>query len=124
MSGASNPAENKLASPWLVFVPSAAPGMPGRKSQIYHTSKAAQGARLDVRCRPPPHRWYPPTRLFPDQLGRTAKLDVSRMVFRVLQHIDLVDATRGDGAVVADTSFIAQLVDECLFVVSWNKTPW
>lgn len=37
---------------------------------------------------------------------------------------DLVILDSPPSAAVADTSLLAQFVDDCLFVVSWNKTPW
>ncbi|HYT92007.1 MAG TPA: polysaccharide biosynthesis tyrosine autokinase, partial [Gemmataceae bacterium] len=37
---------------------------------------------------------------------------------------DLLVLDSPPSATVADTSLVAQLADECLFVVSWNKTPW
>ena len=37
---------------------------------------------------------------------------------------DLVILDTPPSAAVADATIIAQMADECLFVVRWNKTPW
>ena len=50
--------------------------------------------------------------------------EMYQLLAKLRTEYDLIILDSPPSATVADTSFIAQLVDECLFVVSWNKTPW
>ncbi|MBS0220179.1 MAG: AAA family ATPase [Proteobacteria bacterium] len=50
--------------------------------------------------------------------------EMAKLLARLRTAYDLLILDSPPSAAVADASFIAQMVDECLFVVSWNKTPW
>ena len=50
--------------------------------------------------------------------------EMAELLAKLRTQYDLLILDSPPSATVADTSFIAQMADECLFVVSWNKTPW
>jgi polysaccharide biosynthesis transport protein len=50
--------------------------------------------------------------------------EMSRLLATLRTAYDLVILDSPPSATVADTSYLAQMADEFLFVVSWNKTPW
>lgn len=50
--------------------------------------------------------------------------EAAELLGKLRTQYDLVILDSPPSTTVADTRFIAQLADECLFVVSWNKTPW
>jgi polysaccharide biosynthesis transport protein len=50
--------------------------------------------------------------------------EMAELLARLRTEYDLVILDSPPSATVADASLIAQTADECLFVVSWNKTSW
>ena len=50
--------------------------------------------------------------------------EMADLLAKLRTEYDLLVLDLPPSATVADTSLVAQLADECLFVVSWNKTPW
>jgi capsular exopolysaccharide synthesis family protein len=50
--------------------------------------------------------------------------EMAELLAKLRTEYDLVVLDSPPSATIADTSLIAQMVDECLFVVGWNKTPW
>jgi succinoglycan biosynthesis transport protein ExoP len=50
--------------------------------------------------------------------------EMADLLAKLRTEYDLLVLDSPPSATVADTSLVAQLADECLFVVSWNKTPW
>jgi polysaccharide biosynthesis transport protein len=50
--------------------------------------------------------------------------EMAKLLATLRTEYDLLILDSPPSATVADTSVIAQMADECLFVVSWNKTPW
>ena len=50
--------------------------------------------------------------------------EMTKLLAKLRTKYDLLILDSPPSATVADTRFLAQMADECLFVVSWNKTPW
>ena len=50
--------------------------------------------------------------------------EMATLLAQLKADYDLVILDSAPTACVADTSVLVQLADACLFVVSWNKTPW
>jgi capsular exopolysaccharide synthesis family protein len=50
--------------------------------------------------------------------------EMADLLAKLRTEYDLVVLDSPPSVTVADASLLAQLADECLFVVSWNKTPW
>jgi capsular exopolysaccharide synthesis family protein len=50
--------------------------------------------------------------------------EMADLLANLRSQYDLIILDSPPSASVADTSYIAQMADECVFVVSWNKTPW
>lgn len=50
--------------------------------------------------------------------------EMADLLAKLRTEYDLLVLDSPPSATVVDTSLVAQLADECLFVVSWNQTPW
>lgn len=50
--------------------------------------------------------------------------EMAELLAKLRTEYDLLILDSPPTAAVADTSFLAQIADECLFVVRWNGTPW
>lgn len=50
--------------------------------------------------------------------------EMAELLAKLRTKYDLVILDSPPSITVADARFVAQMADECLFVVSWNKTPW
>ena len=50
--------------------------------------------------------------------------EMAELLVKLRTQYDLLILDSPPSSIVADTSLMAQLVDECLFVVGWNKAPW
>ena len=49
---------------------------------------------------------------------------MAELLVKLRTQYDLLILDSPPSSIVADASLMAQLVDECLFVVGWNKAPW
>ena len=50
--------------------------------------------------------------------------EMAELLVKLRTEYDLLILNSPPSSIVADASLMAQLVDECLFVVGWNKAPW
>ncbi|WIM12905.1 polysaccharide biosynthesis tyrosine autokinase [Enhydrobacter sp.] len=50
--------------------------------------------------------------------------EMATLLAKLRTGYDLLILDSPPSATVADASFLAQMADECLFIVGWNKTPW
>ena len=62
--------------------------------------------------------------LAPDAANLLCSPEMAELLVKLRSEYDLLILDSPPSSTVADASLIAQLADECLFVVGWNKTPW
>jgi succinoglycan biosynthesis transport protein ExoP len=62
--------------------------------------------------------------LGPDGANLLCLPEMAELLAKLRTEYDLLILDSPPSATVADTTMIAQVADECLFVVSWNKTRW
>lgn len=62
--------------------------------------------------------------LAPHAANLLGRPEMTALLAKLRTEYDLLILDSPPSGSLADTSFIAQMADECLFVVRWNKTPW
>jgi polysaccharide biosynthesis transport protein len=94
---------------------------PGLTDVLQHRSELSEAIRRDTLT---PLDYITAGEIAPHAATLLCLPEMADLLAKLRTEYDLLVLDSPPSATVADTSLVAQLADECLFVVSWNKTPW
>lgn len=94
---------------------------PGLTDVLQNRSEASEVIRRDTLT---PLDYITAGEIAPHAATLLCLPEMADLLAKLRTEYDLLVLDSPPSATVADTGSVAQLADECLFVVSWNKTPW
>jgi polysaccharide biosynthesis transport protein len=94
---------------------------PGLTDLLQDRLDLRQAIRRDTRT---PLDYITGGQLVPHAANLLCLPQMAELLGKLRTEYDLLILDSPPSAAVVDTSLLARMADECLFVVSWNKTPW
>lgn len=96
-------------------------GGPGLTDLLQHRLDLRNVIRRDAHS---PLDYIAGGQLVPHAANLLCLPEMAELLAKLRTEYDLLILDSPPSTAVADTSFLAQMADECLFVVRWNRTPW